>query len=90
MATKRLKRPRDPIRLGKHISTSYVERQNLTMRMSMKRFARLSNGFSRKAENHAHSVAINFMHYIFVRIDHKPSGNSYDGGWRYNEALEWH
>jgi IS1 family transposase len=52
----------------RHISTSYVERQNLTMRMSMKRFARLSNGFSKKAENHAHSVAIHFMHYNFVRI----------------------
>src|ERR1700730_1438331 len=52
----------------KHISTSYVERQNLTMRMSMKRFARLSNGFSKKAANHAHSVAIHFMHYNFVRI----------------------
>jgi hypothetical protein len=52
----------------KHISTSYVERQNLTTRMSMKRFARLSNGFSKKAENHAHSVAIHFMHYNFVRI----------------------
>jgi IS1 family transposase len=52
----------------KHISTSYVERQNLTMRMSMKRFARLSNSFSKKAENHAHSVAIHFMHYNFVRI----------------------
>ena len=42
-------------------------RQNLTMRMSMTRFARLSNGFSKKAENHAHSVAIHFMHYNFVR-----------------------
>jgi hypothetical protein len=52
----------------KHISTSYVERQNLTMRMSMRRFTRLSNGFSKKAENHAHSVAIHFMHYNFVRI----------------------
>jgi IS1 family transposase len=51
-----------------HVSTSYVERQNLTMRMSMKRFARLSNGFSKKAENHAYSVAIHFMHYNFVRI----------------------
>jgi hypothetical protein len=51
-----------------HISTSYVERQNLTMRMSMKRFARLGNGFSKKAENHAYSVAIHFMHYNFVRI----------------------
>src|SRR6202047_4650919 len=52
----------------KHISTSYVERQNLTMRMSMRRFRRLTNGFSKKAENHAHSVAINFMHYNFVPI----------------------
>jgi IS1 family transposase len=53
---------------SRHISTSYVERQNLTMRMSMRRFTRLSNGFSKKAENHAHSVAIHFMHYNFVRI----------------------
>jgi IS1 family transposase len=52
----------------KHISTSYVERQNLTIRMSMRRFTRLSNGFSKKAENHAQSVAIHFMHYNFVRI----------------------
>jgi hypothetical protein len=52
----------------RHISTSFVERQNLTMRMSMRRFTRLSNGFSKKAENHAHSVAIHFMHYNFVRI----------------------
>ena len=52
----------------KHISTSYVERQNLTMRISMRRFTRLTNGFSKKAENHLHSVAIHFMHYNFVRI----------------------
>jgi IS1 family transposase len=49
------------------ISTSYVERQNLTMRMNMRRFTRLTNGFSKKAENHAHAVAIHFMHYNFVR-----------------------
>ncbi len=52
----------------KHISTSYIERQNLTMRMSMKRFARLSNGFSKKVENHRHSVALHYFYYNFVRI----------------------
>ncbi len=52
----------------KHVSSSYVERQNLTMRMSMKRFARLSNGFSKKIENHMHAVALHYMFYNFVRI----------------------
>ena len=52
----------------KHILTSFVERQNLTMRMSMRRFTRLTNAFSKKFENHAHSVAIHFMHYNFVRV----------------------
>lgn len=51
-----------------HVSTSYVERQNLTMRMGMKRFARLSNGFSKKVENHAHAVAMHYMFYNFGRI----------------------
>ena len=51
-----------------HVSTSYAERQNLTMRMHMRRFTRLTNGFSKDAENHARSVALNFMYYNFVRI----------------------
>ena len=52
----------------KHISTSYNERQNLTMRMSMRRFTRLTNAFSKKIENHAASIALYFMWYNFGRI----------------------
>jgi IS1 family transposase len=52
----------------KHISTSFIERQNLTMRMSMRRFTRLTNAFSKKIENHIASIAIHYMHYNFCRI----------------------
>ena len=52
----------------KHISTSFVERQNLTMRMGMRRFTRLTNGFSKKVENHACAVGLHYMFYNFGRI----------------------
>lgn len=52
----------------RHISTSFAERQNLTMRMSMRRFTRLTNAFSKKVENHAHAVALHFLYYNFGRI----------------------
>lgn len=50
-----------------YISTSYVERQNLTMRMSIRRFTRLTNAFSKKVENHYHAIAIHFAYYNFCR-----------------------
>src|SRR5580700_8671675 len=51
-----------------HISTSFVERQNLTMRMQMRRFTRLTNAFSKKIENHGHAIALHYMYYNFCRI----------------------
>lgn len=65
----------DPAR----ISTSYVERQNLTMRMGMRRFTRLTNGFSKKLDNHMAAIAIHFMHYNFART-HKSLSLPQDDG----------
>jgi hypothetical protein len=53
--------------LESQISTSYVERQNLTMRMGMRRFTRLTNGFSKKLDNHSHAISLHYMHYNFCR-----------------------
>jgi len=50
------------------VSTRYIERQNLTMRMCMRRFTRLTNGFSKKIKNHGYSLALHYMHYNFCRI----------------------
>lgn len=57
-----------------HISTSYVERQNLTMRMSMRRFTRLTNAFSKKVQNLEAAVALHFMHYNFCRVHQSLKG----------------
>jgi IS1 family transposase len=74
-----LKGDPDPSR----ISTSYVERQNLTMRMGMRRFTRLTNGFSKKIENLAHAVSLHFMFYNFAR----PHKTLSDGGYPTTPAM---
>lgn len=53
---------------ARDLSTSFVERQNLTMRMQMRRFTRLTNAFSKKIENHGYAVALHFMHYNFCHV----------------------
>ena len=58
----------DALRDPKHVSTSFVERQNWTVRGTMRRYARLSNGFSRKLENHAAATALNYFAYNFLKI----------------------
>jgi IS1 family transposase len=81
------------------ISTSYAERQNLTMRMNMRRFTRLTNAFSKKLENHELAIALYFMHYNFAR-PHKSLANPYprtpamaagitDHIWTIEEIVGW-
>src|SRR5204862_274646 len=55
---------------NRHVSTSFVERSNLTMRMQMRRFTRLTNAFSKKVQNHAFAVDLHFLHYNFCRPHH--------------------
>jgi hypothetical protein len=72
----------------KHVSTSFVERQNLIMRMSMRRFTRLTNGFSKKLENHGHAVAAHYMHYNFCRASYIGNGGGIaDHVWTFEELL---
>ena len=68
-------------------STSYVESQNLSMRMGMRRFTRLTNAFSKKLENHMHALSIYFMHYNFVRIHQTLRCYARDGSRRDRSAM---
>jgi hypothetical protein len=65
----------------KHISTSFVERQNLNMRMNMRRFTRLTNAFSKKLDNHIAMIALFHMHYNFARVHQTLRVYSGDGSW---------
>lgn len=70
-----------------HISTSHVERQNPTMRMCMRRFTRLTNGFSKKIDNHFYALAIHYMHYNFCRI-HKSARNPRYRSWDHYSCVD--
>lgn len=78
----------------KHISTSYAERQNLTMRMHMRRFTRLTNAFSKKFENHVHMVALYTVLYNFVkthkahRMSHAMAAGVADRLWSMDDVAE--
>src|SRR5664279_5626567 len=78
----------------KHVSTSFVERQNLTMRMSMRRFTRLTNGFIKKLENHGHAVALHYMHYNFcwvhktLRVTPAMEAGLTEGIWTLEELVD--
>jgi len=71
----------------KHVSTSYAERQNLTMRMSMRRFTRLTNAFSKKGENHCHMVALYTVWYNYVRQHKSAQAFACDGGRDQRQAV---
>jgi hypothetical protein len=75
------------IRLGDpdpdFISTSYVERQKLSVRMTVRRFTRLTNGFSKKIENHCAAVALGYFAYNFIKIQPNPPCDARDGRWRH-------
>jgi IS1 family transposase len=79
---------------SRHISTSYIERQNLSMRMHMRRFTRLTNGFSKKVENHQHMLALYFMYYNFCRVHQTlrvtpaMAANVSDHVWELREVVE--
>ena len=73
---------------AKHVSTSFAEDQNLTMRMHMRRFARLTNGFSKKVEAHTSAVALRFMYYNFVRIHASLRLGAGNGHWCHRQGWE--